>query len=58
VDVDLGAVSLHDARAVRIALQVAIDSGYFTSPENITAVLAFKALVQHRIALAERENAA
>lgn len=57
ITVVLGPISLHDAKATRIALQVAIDSGYFWNAENYAAVIQVKSQLQVRIAKAEKTAA-
>lgn len=57
-DVDLRSVSLADAKAARLALQFAVDSGMYMSPETYVSVIAFKALLTYRIAVAEKAVAA
>lgn len=58
VSVDLGPIPLDHARVVQRSLQCSFDSGFFWLRETNDALLEVKAMLELRIAQAEKEPAA
>lgn len=55
IEVDLRAITLHQARVVREALRIAIDSGELSLRENYLAAVEVKQWLSYRIACAEKQ---